>query len=77
MQHELLGKNIEDVQRQNQISVLQVLRQQPGQLSRKQISSMLGLTPGTVTNIVRDRSMRAMSLKMGTWPVKRAKGSPT
>lgn len=54
MQHELLGKNIEDVQRQNQISVLQVLRQQPGQLSRKQISSMLGLTPGTVTNIVRD-----------------------
>jgi N-acetylglucosamine repressor len=53
-QHELLGKNIEDVQKQNQVSILQILRQHPGQLSRKQVSGLVGLTPGTVTNIVRD-----------------------
>lgn len=53
-QQELLGKTIEDVQKINQVSVLQTLRQQPGTVSRKQISSLVGLTPGTVTNIVRD-----------------------
>lgn len=53
VERELLGKNIEDVQRLNQVSVLQVLRQN-GVISRKQISDYVGLTPGTVTNIVRD-----------------------
>lgn len=54
MEQRLLGKNIEDVQKSNQASVLQTLRQHQGTLSRRQISDIVGLTPGTVTNIVRD-----------------------
>ncbi len=54
MKDKLLGRNIEDVQKQNQVSILQILRREREPLSRKQVSSLIGLTPATVTNIVRD-----------------------
>jgi len=50
---ELPGKNIEDVQKLNQVTVLQCIRQNE-QICRRQVADMVGLTPGTVTNIVRD-----------------------
>ena len=54
MEHGTLGKNIEDVQKNNQASILHVLSRCRGVLSRKQLSDLVGLTPATVTNIVRD-----------------------
>lgn len=54
MEQMVLGKNIEDVQRTNQASILQIIRQPGETISRRQVSDLVGLTPGTVTNIVRD-----------------------
>lgn len=47
---QLPGKNIEDVQKLNQVSVLQAIRQNQA-ICRRQIADLVGLTPGTVTNV--------------------------
>lgn len=72
VEREFPGKNIEDVQKQNQVSILQVLRQN-GVISRKQVSDYVGLTPGTVTNIVRDLIEAGYVVETGFLPGKKGR----
>lgn len=64
---QLPGKNIEDVQKLNQVSVLQAIRQNQA-ICRRQIADLVGLTPGTVTNIVRDLIASGYVVETGYLP---------
>ncbi|NPV81571.1 MAG: ROK family transcriptional regulator [Firmicutes bacterium] len=58
------GKNLEDVQLQNRATVLQILHSK-GRISRRELASLTGLTPSTITYITKDLLEKDLIVETG------------